>query len=427
MSKDYLPLKQVDDTTGIQEQTKSSLNVEEANATEKKDQSSVLKTTLNVLNCMEGVGFLALPYTILQGGIAAVIGFFTIPFISGYTANLLVQCLYETNEDEEKIRVRSSYQEIGLRCWAPLHTVVSVLIGFLLFSIVVSYVVLFSSLMHHTFPRVPLSESLWACIAIAIVLPTVFLEYLSKIAWLSLVGILALLGSVCLCLTYEFQAVNKWDVKSFLFWDTQGAFIAFNILIFSYGLHTVIIPIEGEMADKSKLPVALVSSYCIGGLIKVAFAVVGFLTYTSATNEIILNNLPTGIPTKIIAVLFSASVLLTYPIPVLILTGMFEESWLYCKITNKVHPKICLASFRVGVVLSSLGVAVGLPHFALVMALGGCGIHMVMFIFPGLFHLVIKYNNLRWFHICADCFFIALGVCGLSLGLVNVVKTLVVT
>jgi vesicular inhibitory amino acid transporter len=434
--QDYLPLKQddtihdVDQSKCQQEDTNTKLSLDDETTNKdlplkKGQQCSVWKTTLNLLNYMEGVGFLALPYAVYRGGIAAVIGFFFAPLVLGYTASLLVECLYDINEDGEKIRVRSSYQEIGLHCWAPLKTVTSVIISLSTLITAVSYVVLVSSLMSQIFPGIPLTESQWSCVATLVVLPAVFLKQLSQIAWLSILALFALLGSVCLSLTYEFQEVHKWDVQSVMFWDTEGVVIAFNIIVFSYTLHSVVVTAEGEMVDKSKFNVALVTCYCIGAVIKVTFAVAGFLTYTLATKEVILNNLPAGIPTMLIATLFSLSVLLTFPIPTLVVVRILEESWAYDKMTEKIHPKLCFASLRIGVVLLILALAVVTPHFAFVSSLDGCLDYVFGIFFPGLFHVCIKYKQLTRFQVLVDILLMIFGIVGMSYGFVETVQALV--
>ena len=198
-----------------------------------------------------------------------------------------------------------------------------------------SYVVVCSSLISQVVPnQFPLSESQWACAVTVLVLPTVFIKQFSHIAWLSLVGVLALAVSAVLALVYEFQEIHEWDMKSLLFWDTNGVIIAFNIITFSYSIHVVVVPLAVDMADESKVNVALASSYSIASVVKAVFAVSGFLTYTVATNEVILNNLPAGIPTMLTAMFFCFNILLTFPIPALILLRNIEELSIYKTAVN---------------------------------------------------------------------------------------------
>ena len=52
----------------------------------KSKEISTWRVVLNMFNYMEGIGFLALPYAIRQGGITILIGLIAMSFILAYTA-----------------------------------------------------------------------------------------------------------------------------------------------------------------------------------------------------------------------------------------------------------------------------------------------------------------------------------------------------
>jgi len=385
----------------------------------KSQEISTWKLALNMLNSMEGVGFLALPYAIHEGGITAVIAFCVLPFIMGYTANLLSESLDYEDECGEKKRHRWSYQEMGMHVWAPFKPISWIFVSTILFLCAVSYIVLCSSLMSQQFPHVPITESQWACLGTLLVFPTVFLERLSQIAWISLISILALLATTGVALSYEFQDISQWDFQSLLFWDTRGVFVGLSIITFSYGIHALVVTMAAEVSDQSKFKVALVWTFVVGAVFKVVFALSGFLTYGRRTSEVILNNLPAGIPAKVIAVFFTLNVLLSYPISVLVIVRNIEELSVYEKLTNKIPSTICFVSLRIAIVLVILGFAVWMPHFALINALGGCVNFFVCLVFPGLFHLCLKYKQLTKLQVSVDGILVILGTIGFGFGLVT--------
>ena len=53
------------------------------------------KAVINIVNYIEDKGFLALPYALKKGGIAAIIAFLIIPIILWYTGKILIECLYD--------------------------------------------------------------------------------------------------------------------------------------------------------------------------------------------------------------------------------------------------------------------------------------------------------------------------------------------
>lgn len=57
------------------------------------------------------------PYAVLNGGYWAVIAIVFFAYICCHTGKVLVQCLYEPNQDGIMVRVRGSYGEIAEYVW----------------------------------------------------------------------------------------------------------------------------------------------------------------------------------------------------------------------------------------------------------------------------------------------------------------------
>lgn len=55
----------------------------------------------------------SLPYAVLHGGYWAIVAMVGIAYICCYTGKILVDCLYEDNEEGQLVRVRSSYKGIA--------------------------------------------------------------------------------------------------------------------------------------------------------------------------------------------------------------------------------------------------------------------------------------------------------------------------
>lgn len=164
-------------------------------------QASLWKAALNIINFIEGVGFLALPFAVAKGGIAAIAAFLFMPVIYWFTALVLVDCLYYTDGSRGKTRVRSSWREIGQDMWPRFGGIaVTAVQCFDLTIIATSYLIVCGSLMATAFPSLPVTETLWTCIAAIVVLPTTFLKSLSQIAWLSVIGVVALASTALMIL-----------------------------------------------------------------------------------------------------------------------------------------------------------------------------------------------------------------------------------
>ena len=91
----------------------------------------------------------ALPYAVLHGGYWAIIAMIGVAYICCYTGKILVECLYEVNENGELIRVRDSYMAIAKvgfgETYGPIIVITAQLIELLMTCIL--YIVLCGDLM----------------------------------------------------------------------------------------------------------------------------------------------------------------------------------------------------------------------------------------------------------------------------------------
>ena len=181
-----------------------------------------------------------------------------------------------------------------------------------------------------------------------------------------------------------------------------------------------------DVSEQSKFIMASRCSFCGSAVFKIfSFSLSGFLTYTSKTDEVIINNLPQGIPVKVIATFFALNLLLAYPIDFLVLMKNIEQLQVYEELTKKVSTKICYFLLRTFGVLVILVLAIFIPHLALVNSFAGSLYFCTSFIFPGLFHLVLKYNKLTKLQIAVDFALVLIGVFGFFFGLIATIMSLV--
>lgn len=159
----------------------------------KPTRSPRWKATVNLMKFMEGVGFLTLPFAVAKGGIVVIGALMAMPIMNWYTSTILVDCLYDIDTVLGRVRKRSSLLEIGDVLWPCYGGVfVAVMQNLDLAKISVSYLILCGSITKLALPSVPLSQASWTCLAAMVVLPTTFLKSLSRVAWLSAVGVLAI-------------------------------------------------------------------------------------------------------------------------------------------------------------------------------------------------------------------------------------------
>ena len=390
--------------------------------------SSTWKATMNLINFIEGVALLALPYSIKKGGITAVVLLFLLPINYWYAGKVLADSLYNSDEKKGKIRVRSTWKEIGDAIYPKYAGKIVAWnqhIGFVFAA--VGYLILCGSLTSHALPTVPLSQTSWTCFAALLILPTMFLKSYSQIAWLSTISIVAIGLTTALTVWYGVENIGNWDPGTLLFWDFEGVFISLGIALASYGVAKIIPSVEKSMKNKSDFGKALASAFAVSVVIKVIIAVFGFLTFGSNTDEAIVNNFPVG-PLNITA---SISLVISSLLSIILclrpVCESLDESTFLSEMTSDISNTIRNIIIRVSLVVITLAIAIFLPHFALIAALlGSFQTVFSGFWIPLLLHLKVKYHELSRLRICADVILLVftsvcsvLGICFSIKGLIQ--------
>ena len=389
--------------------------------------SSVWKAAGNLFNFMEGIGFLAIPYALKEGGITTMVMFILIPIIMWYIGTVLTECLYDEDEQGNRFRVRSGYKDFG-DVLLPKYggCIVSGIIQVDVFLMAVSYLVLFGSVMRHALPYVPITERMWIGIAGGLVLPTVFLKSLSQIAWLSATSMIALIAVVVCVVWYGAENTDEWDLSTLLFWDTDGVVTSLSILLYSYYANPIILSVEESMADKAKFGRALSLAYVISMSMKVSFAVFAFLSFGANTNAVILNSLPTGPVHITVGSFFALNCILSYGLVIYPLFESVHKS-LTTRIQNDKIPDFAAnAVIRITVVVLSVVVAILVPRFLVIISfIGGILDSPACYIFPIVLRFKLKYKRLKIHQVCVDSFVVIFGVIGMLSGVPVSIKTLI--
>ncbi len=353
---------------------------------------------------MEGTGLLGLPYVIAHSGLVAIAALLVIPFITYYTGAILIDCLYEKNEAGERIRIRSSYKDLGRACWPRFGgTIVGAVQMISLFLLASLYLVLCASLTSSIFPGLPLSDKVWMLIAAAIGLPTIFVKNLSQVAWLSLLSVVALFVAVIAVLAFGIAHHSTWDVKTILVWDVNEMPIALAIIIFSYICHSVLPGVEASMDNRSQFRIMLALSYTFVAILKIVFSVCAFLSFSSNIQEVIVNSLPMGVMRMLVNGVLILNVLFSYPFRVITIIQTIEESVTVESLPFKIPEIVWFIGIRVITNFLTLLPAISISHFALFMAfIGSLTGSFVALIFPAIFHLILKKEVLKLHHYIFD-------------------------
>ena len=391
-------------------------------------KASTWQAVVNMTSFVQGVGTLALPYAVYKGGLFTIVGFPLFALVHWYTGKVMVDCMCENNSekntekaqssDNNEAPIRSVYSDLGKVLWPQYGGVLlDVFQSLDLLILAVSYLISCGTLLAHAIPLAGLSDVVWAAIVAVVVLPSTFLKDLACVAWQSLLSIASLLAMVSVMIWYTVSHTSTTRFKDLLFWDTEGVLVAFGLVISSYCVYSILIPVEQSMVDRSKFGSALGISLTLAVIFKVLFSLCGFLSFTENTDEVIGNNFPLGAPRTIVSVVYVIYVVFSYTLVIYPVFQSVDDSKLTSAVTSFIPSFIWVSVTRLLVVFITLLVAVIVPHFALLTSFVGCLVlPFLEYMVPCLVHLKLKWSGLGPLQIAADGTIVVVGVLATGLG-----------
>lgn len=386
----------------------------------------------NVTNLIQGTGILGVPYAVRMGGWAAVAANAIIALLCCYTGKLLIECLYEKSKRTGKVkRVRINYPEVGEAVWPGWGNRIVSLVQFIeMFGGVITYLVLlgtiFSDILHKF---APFDIYTWSAISACIALPTFFIRRVSVIAWISMISVFALMSSIFTIIIYSITQYKDMSINNIPAFDINTFPVGFGVIVFSYTAHAVFPGVEGSMKHPEQYPMMMNVAFLLAAVVKVAFGLLPVLRFGAGTEQAITVNLKTSQAFYILAnALVVTNVFTAFPIVSYIVLETFDHKILpYFPHLHKDsgYHWFWIILSRPLVLTCGLLMAIVVPHFGLFMGLVGSFTGTCLcFVFPCLFHMVLKWNELRWYNIVVRVSVIMLGlICG-ALGIVFTGKEL---
>ena len=273
--------------------------------------------------------------------------------------------------------------------------------------------------------QVELSLQEWCLMCTVALLLTVFIKTLSVLAWLSMLAVIAVFIIVFVLLGFSLGDYNTWEWANIPSFDLNTFPISLGIILFSYCGHTVFPGIEVSMQEPKKYKKVSHWGFSLVTVLKFLVGLLCCLTFGSKTQSIVLLNLSVAhasILSKVASLLVVINVYFSYPLNMFVVSGTLDILLLpkfpLCY-NKKRYNYLWVLSTRVILVFSTLGIALAVPHFGLLMSVFGSVFGVcITLIFPCLFHLQLKWNKLQWYQIAFELFIILFGVGAGVLGLI---------
>uniref|UniRef100_A0A0E0KRG7 Amino acid transporter transmembrane domain-containing protein n=1 Tax=Oryza punctata TaxID=4537 RepID=A0A0E0KRG7_ORYPU len=329
--------------------------------------ASFVRTCINGLNALSGVGLLSAPYALSEGGWLSLALLAAVAVACWYTGILLCRCM----DADDAIR---TYPDIGERAFGHAGRIlVSTSMYVELYLVATGFLILDGDNLDKLFPGVSVSlgpvalagKQLFVILVALVIVPTTWLRSLGVLAYVSVTGVFA---SAIIVLSVLWAAVI--DGVGFSGRGTTtplritGLPTALGLYTFCYGGHGVFPTLYTSMKQKSQFPKMLAICFLLCTLNYGAMAVLGYLMYGDGVlSQVTLNLIAARLSSKVAIYTTLLNPLSKYALVVTPIAAAIEE-----RIRGAVGVSVAV---RTLLVLSTVAVALAVPFFAYLMALVG--------------------------------------------------------
>ncbi|XVE98668.1 hypothetical protein REPUB_Repub03eG0127200 [Reevesia pubescens] len=357
-----------------------------ADLTHQEKQMSFLKTCINGINALSGIGILSIPYALSSGGWLSLVLLILIAAAACFTGLLIRRCM----DADPHI---SSYIDIAGHAFGRKGRVIASFFTCLeLFFVATGFLILEGDNLHKLSPDfalklggITLDGRLSFIILSGIaILPSMWLNDLSTLSYVSAGGVLSSLVIVvcvfCVGVTKEIGFHGKGRLINF-----SGIPTAINLYTFCYGAHATFPPIYSSMRKKTQFSKVLLTSFVICTITYTSMAVLGYLIYGQNVQVQVTLNLPTEKAISKVAIY----TVLAAPIAKYTLTVMPIGTTIESRLPANYRGRKAISVFiRMSILISTVVLAVVFPSFQSVMTLTGAALVVcVSFLFPCLCYL----------------------------------------
>ncbi|XP_020219149.1 amino acid transporter AVT1I [Cajanus cajan] len=254
---------------------------------------SFFRTCLNGLNTLSGVGILSVPYALAAGGWLSLTLLLAIAAAACYTGMLIQRCL----DMNSNIR---SYPDIGEVAFGKIgRLVVSVSMYTELYLVSTGFLILEGDNLSNLFPieevqigGLAISGKQFFVILVAlIVLPTVWLDNLSLLSYVSASGVFASAIIILSILwTATFDGVGFHQKGTLFNWN--GIPTAVSLYAFCYCAHPVFPTLYNSMTNKHHFSNVLFVCFALSTMGYASMAIIGYLMFGPQVESQVTLNLP---------------------------------------------------------------------------------------------------------------------------------------
>nr|GMC88370.1 vacuolar amino acid transporter 1-like [Ipomoea batatas] len=380
-----------------------------------QQECSYTQALINSINVLCGIGILAIPFAVKEGGWLSLFLFLLYGIVTCYTGILLKRCL-------ESSPGLQTYPDIGQAAFGMGGRV-------LVASSCIEFLIMMGDNLAALFPSIHMefagfylnSYQTCAIISTLVILPTVMLRNLSLLSYISAGGVVAfILVIICLlwvAVTNDFVFNPSGTVLNF-----AKLPVTIGIYSFCFGGHSVFPSIYSSMKEPSRFPSLIMLSFLLAFVSFGGIAIFGFLMFGEATKSQFTLNLPEAhLASKVAKWTVFITPLTKYALTITPVALSIEEFLP----SNQHRSHAVSILIRTILVISTLIISLLIPYFGSVTALIGSGLVMlVSLILPCACYIRIKRDRITKFEIAACTCIILLGLVSSIVGTYSALQSM---
>ncbi|CAH9100949.1 unnamed protein product [Cuscuta epithymum] len=372
-------------------------------------ECSYAQALANSINVLCGIGILATPYAVKEGGWLSLFLLLLYGIITCYTGILLKRCLESSSGLE-------TYPDIGQAAFGNVGRVfVATILYVELYCSCIEFLIMMGDNLSALYPSIHMalggfhfgSYQTSVMISTLVILPTVMLRNLSLLSYISAGGVIAFI-MIILCLLWVGLLSDIEFHPSGNIFNFSKLPVTIGIYSFCFGGHSVFPSIYSSMREPSRFPSVVLISFLIAFISFAGVAIFGFLIFGEATKSQFTLNMPERhIASKVAKWTVVITPLTKYALTITPVAFSIEE--FLPSHHRKSHGVSIL--IRTALVISTLLVSLLIPYFGSVTALiGSALVVLVSLILPCACYIKINKDIITKTEIGACTFIIILGL-----------------
>ncbi|KAL8503868.1 hypothetical protein ACS0TY_022550 [Phlomoides rotata] len=256
---------------------------------EQDRKTSSFNTAFNALNILLGVSTLSTPYALMSGGWLSMTLLFVLAIATFYTGLLIQRCM----DSDPNIR---TYPDIGHNAFGRKgRLVISLVLNLELYLVATGFLILAGDNLHNMFPNFKLiaigGRPTFILLVALLLMPTVWIDNMSTLSYLSATGIIALIlifGS--LLWSGIFDGIGFHHRGQLI--HARGLPSSLGLYALCFSGHAVFPTLYTSMKNRRHFSLVLRICFSVCVMTCGAIAIIGYLMFGSELQSEITLNLP---------------------------------------------------------------------------------------------------------------------------------------